>query len=83
MRTKELTPAQKRFDKLLIDKGIRTHRSFADSVGIDETLFSGVYNGYREFPAKHLSNAADALGENIDFVRGLLRFSENNKLYAG
>ena len=69
-----MNEAQKRFDKLLIDKGIKTHRRFADLVGIDETAFSGVYNGHRPFPEKHLAAAADALGVNIDYVRGLLCF---------
>lgn len=74
MKTKELTPAQARFDKLLIDKGIITHRAFADIIGMDETYFSGVYNGTKRFPAKHLNAAAEALGDNVDFVRGLLIF---------
>ena len=71
---KTLTPAQIRFDKLLLDKGINTHRRFSDSVGVDETAFSGIYNGKRKFPDKHLAAAADALGENIDFTRALLQF---------
>jgi len=71
---KTLTPPQARFDKLLIDKGIVTHRRFSDLVGLDETAFSTVYNGKRDFPEKHLAAAADALGENIDFTRALLSF---------
>lgn len=74
MHKDPLTPSQIRFKKFLLDKGIKSNRRFADSVGIDETLFSMVFNGHRKFPEKHLVAAADVLGENVDFARALLIF---------